>query len=57
MRPRAGFGVILHAEGTNIANAHSLVGLIVEIGVSDVSDAAQRSRVYTEIVILACDLD
>src|ERR1043166_9991483 len=57
VRPRAGFGVVLHAKDRQRAVAHPFERAVVEVDVGWNQVARQRLRVHREAVILRRDLD
>ena len=55
MRPRGGFGVILHAEDGVAAVAHSFQGAVIEVRVRRFHFGRQRFGADREAVILGGD--
>jgi hypothetical protein len=57
MRSWSSLRVVLHAESWRIENAHSFIGLIVEVEVRHCYSPTQTFGVNTEVVILTGDFD
>ena len=56
MRTRAGLGVVLHAEGRNVAAGDAFDDAVVQVDVGDV-DGVKGALVHGIVMVLAGDLD
>ena len=57
MRSWSSLRVVLHAESWRIENAHSFIGLIVEVEVRHRYSPIQTFGIDAEVVVLTRDLD
>ena len=57
VRAGGGFGVVLHAEGRQLAVAQPFDGLVVEVDVRDLELGRQGLGIDGEAVVLRGDLD